>query len=64
LQPDFFVIGKPIGGGFPAAAYGMTLAVRDLLKLRGGGSHSGGDSSVDNIDVSGVGGTLTGSHVK
>ena len=24
LEPDFFVIGKPIGGGMPAAAYGMT----------------------------------------
>lgn len=50
LEPDFFVIGKPIGGGVPVAAYGMTddiaLAVERL---------------VDNhhADVSGIGGTLT-----
>jgi glutamate-1-semialdehyde 2,1-aminomutase len=52
LQPDFFVIGKAIGGGFPAAAYGMSAdvaaRVRPLLLD-------------DAIDVSGVGGTLTGS---
>ncbi|RTL04168.1 MAG: aminotransferase class III-fold pyridoxal phosphate-dependent enzyme, partial [Acidimicrobiia bacterium] len=24
LEPDMFVIGKPIGGGVPCAAYGMT----------------------------------------
>lgn len=51
LKPDFFVIGKPIGGGFPAAAYGMTEEINNLLT-----SHL----SEDNIDVSGIGGTLTG----
>lgn len=51
LQPDFLVIGKPIGGGMPAAAYGMTQAVADKLK-----QHLMDDS----VDVSGVGGTLTG----
>lgn len=51
LQPDFIVIGKTIGGGMPAAAYGMTAAVGALLNpiVR----HS-------SIDVSGIGGTLTG----
>ncbi|MEI8241363.1 MAG: transaminase, partial [Actinomycetota bacterium] len=51
LEPDFFVIGKTIGGGMPAAAYGMTndIAQRLLPTLT--------DVS---IDVSGVGGTLTG----
>ena len=51
LQPDFFVIGKPIGGGIPAAVYGMTDEVANLLEpyLRS-----------DGVDVSGVGGTLTG----
>jgi glutamate-1-semialdehyde 2,1-aminomutase len=51
LQPDFIVIGKTIGGGMPAAAYGMTSDVADQLAplIR--------DSS---IDVSGIGGTLTG----
>jgi glutamate-1-semialdehyde 2,1-aminomutase len=51
LEPDFFVIGKPIGGGVPAAAYGMSADVGERLAtlLRG-----------DDVDVSGVGGTLTG----
>jgi glutamate-1-semialdehyde 2,1-aminomutase len=51
LEPDFFVIGKPIGGGMPAAIYGMTDEVADKLEpyLRS-----------DGVDVSGVGGTLTG----
>lgn len=51
LEPDFFVIGKPIGGGMPVAAYGMSgeVAVRleDIM-------------SGPTVDVSGVGGTLAG----
>ena len=27
LDPDFVVVGKPIGGGIPAAAYGMTAEI-------------------------------------
>jgi glutamate-1-semialdehyde 2,1-aminomutase len=27
LEPDFFVLGKPIAGGIPAAVYGVTAAV-------------------------------------
>ncbi len=51
LEPDFFVIGKPIGGGMPAAVYGMSIEVaQDIEKTL----------SADDIDVSGVGGTLTG----
>lgn len=51
LEPDFFVIGKPIGGGMPAAAYGMSseIALRLESALAG-----------DDVDVSGIGGTLTG----
>ena len=51
LQPDFFVIGKTIGGGMPAAAYGCTadIAARINALIM--------DKS---IDTSGVGGTLTG----
>jgi glutamate-1-semialdehyde 2,1-aminomutase len=51
IDPDFFVIGKPIGGGMPAAVYGMTDEVANTLEpyLRS-----------DGVDVSGVGGTLTG----
>jgi glutamate-1-semialdehyde 2,1-aminomutase len=51
LQPDFLVIGKTIGGGMPAAAYGMTTAIAErLMPVLFG----------DSIDVSGIGGTLTG----
>ena len=51
LDPDLLVIGKPIGGGVPAAAYGMTAAVHDALRAA---------FADDSIDVSGVGGTLAG----
>jgi len=51
LEPDLFVIGKTIGGGMPAAAYGMTEDVAARLT-------AAIDSS--SIDVSGVGGTLSG----
>jgi glutamate-1-semialdehyde aminotransferase len=54
LQPDAVVLGKSIGGGIPAGAYGMThefaLAVRESLEL-------------EDIDVGGVGGTLAGNAV-
>lgn len=52
LEPDILVIGKTIGGGFPVGAYGLTneLAARISSKL---GSHD--------VDVSGIGGTLSGS---
>jgi glutamate-1-semialdehyde 2,1-aminomutase len=52
LEPDFVVIGKPIGGGIPVAAYGMTQEIADLLDKPMLGHE---------IDVAGVGGTLTGS---
>ena len=51
LEPDFFVIGKTIGGGMPAAAYGMTSEV--AARLVDPVKHA-------SIDTSGVGGTLTG----
>jgi glutamate-1-semialdehyde 2,1-aminomutase len=51
LEPDFFVIGKTIGGGMPAAAYGMTAEIAEQL----------GPIIVSTaVDVSGVGGTLAG----
>lgn len=56
LRPDFFVIGKTIGGGMPAAAYGMTQRIADLLVPE---SHDGVLES-HTVDTSGVGGTLTG----
>lgn len=51
LRPDFFVIGKAIGGGMPVAAYGMTAEVAERLYPAIGGIE---------VDTSGVGGTLTG----
>lgn len=51
LDPDIVVIGKTIGGGMPAAAYGMTAAVANRLA---------GPIASESIDISGVGGTLTG----
>jgi glutamate-1-semialdehyde 2,1-aminomutase len=50
LDPDFVVVGKPIGGGMPSAAYGMTQEVADRLS---------GPMLGHEIDVAGVGGTLT-----
>ena len=51
LRPDAVVVGKTIGGGIPAAAYGMTAElaqrVRESLDL-------------EDIDVGGAGGTLAG----
>jgi len=51
LHPDAVVLGKSIGGGIPAGAWGMTRefanAVRESLEL-------------EDIDVGGVGGTLAG----
>ena len=49
LDPDLFVIGKPIAGGVPAAAYGMTDAVAARVAEVMAG---------DDTDVSGIGGTL------
>ncbi len=51
LDPDFLTIGKPIGGGIPTGAYGMSAEVAEQV--------------VDHTfwreaDVGGVGGTLAG----
>ena len=52
LEPDIVVMGKPIGGGFPVAAYGVTDEIAAGLDavLHG-----------HDADVGGVGGTLAGS---
>lgn len=52
LEPDLLVVGKPIGGGIPAAAYGMSAEVAERLD---------GPMRGHEIDVAGVGGTLTAS---
>jgi glutamate-1-semialdehyde 2,1-aminomutase len=51
LQPDLLVIGKPIGGGVPVAAYGASADIAARLTAA---------FADDGIDVSGIGGTLTG----
>jgi glutamate-1-semialdehyde 2,1-aminomutase len=51
LDPDFVVVGKPIGGGVPAAAYGLSEEVTARLEPK---------MREAEIDVAGVGGTLTG----
>ncbi len=51
LHPDFVTIGKTIGGGIPAAAYGFTEDV-------GARIHAAIDR--EDSDVGGIGGTLAG----
>jgi glutamate-1-semialdehyde 2,1-aminomutase len=51
LQPDAVVVGKSIGGGIPAAAYGMTASFAALVRA---------SLDLEDIDVGGVGGTLAG----
>jgi glutamate-1-semialdehyde 2,1-aminomutase len=51
LQPDLVVIGKAIGGGVPAAAFGMSAEFADQLLSR---------TDLDLVDMGGVGGTMAG----
>jgi glutamate-1-semialdehyde 2,1-aminomutase len=51
LQPDFLVLGKPIGGGVPAATYGFTAEVAERVQAR---------IRVEECDTGGIGGTLAG----
>lgn len=51
LAPDMLVIGKPIGGGMPVAAYGMAEAVAAQVR---------GSIARDESDTGGIGGTLSG----
>jgi len=51
LDPDFLVFGKAIGGGVPAAAYGFTQQVADMITER---------HSLEDCDTGGIGGTLAG----
>ncbi len=50
-SPDMLVIGKTIGGGIPAAAYGMTTEVADRIAA---------STDLQDIDIGGIGGTLAG----
>jgi glutamate-1-semialdehyde 2,1-aminomutase len=51
LEPDLLTIGKPIAGGIPAAAYGMSANVGAKLE---------DFFNSEGVDVSGIGGTLAG----
>ncbi len=51
LEPDFLTIGKPIGGGMPVAAYGMSAAVAERAQAM---------IDRDLSDTGGIGGTLSG----
>ena len=51
-SPDVLTVGKAIGGGIPAAAYGFTEEVADAHRRR--------DRRTTTSDVGGVGGTLAG----
>ena len=51
LEPDLVTVGKAIGGGIPAAAYGLSAELAERLLAR---------SDLDLVDMGGVGGTLAG----
>ncbi|GAB4813116.1 hypothetical protein N2152v2_000162 [Parachlorella kessleri] len=51
LQPDIFVLGKPIAGGVPTAVYGFSEGVSARLA---------GRIQDDESDTGGIGGTLAG----
>ena len=51
LHPDIITIGKAIGGGIPAGAYGLSAELADRLL---------GRADLDLVDMGGVGGTLAG----
>lgn len=49
LQPDMLTIGKPIGGGVPAATYGFSFEVAERIRQH---------TLLEEADVGGIGGTL------
>jgi glutamate-1-semialdehyde 2,1-aminomutase len=51
LEPDMLVIGKTIGGGIPAATYGLSADVAARITAR---------MTLEDADVGGIGGTLAG----
>jgi glutamate-1-semialdehyde 2,1-aminomutase len=50
LDPDIITMGKPLAGGVPVAAYGISQRVADMVIER----------VIDDEDESGIGGTLSG----
>ncbi len=55
LEPDFFVLGKPIAGGLPAAVYGMTAEVERAIETQMADREPG---------YSGIGTTLSGNALQ
>jgi glutamate-1-semialdehyde 2,1-aminomutase len=51
LEPDFFVFGKAIGAGVPAAVYGFTKEIADRIAEK---------QNLEDCDTGGIGGTLAG----
>ena len=51
LEPDLVTVGKSIGGGVPAAAFGVSAEVAERVAAR---------RDADLVDTGGVGGTLAG----
>jgi glutamate-1-semialdehyde 2,1-aminomutase len=51
LQPDILTVGKTIGSGIPAAVYGLSEEVGELVSK---------SIKVDESDIGGIGGTLAG----
>src|SRR3954470_3312199 len=51
LDPEVVVVGKPIGGGVPAGAFGLTAELAERVRR---------SVELEDIDVGGVGGTLAG----
>ena len=51
LEPDAVVVGKTIGGGIPAGAFGLSEQLADRVRR---------SVELEDIDVGGVGGTLAG----
>ena len=49
LEPPLLTLGKPVGGGVPAAVYGLSAAVAERVRAR---------SRLDTADTGGIGGTL------
>ncbi|TXK17801.1 aminotransferase class III-fold pyridoxal phosphate-dependent enzyme [Homoserinibacter sp. GY 40078] len=56
LRPDVVVVGKTIGGGVPAGAWGMTRELADRVRA----SLDWDGEGREDLDVGGVGGTLAG----
>ncbi|HEX3003118.1 MAG TPA: transaminase [Angustibacter sp.] len=51
LEPDVVVVGKTIGAGIPAGAFGFTAELSDRIRR---------SVELEDIDVGGIGGTLAG----